>query len=85
MDKDIYGGVADSRPLRRHNPTLGGKRKRETSQMRRKKENKEEEGDEEEDMEEEKEEEQSAVCHPLDSWLLQQRHDFEQSGLQALN
>ena len=36
MDKDIYGGVADSRPLRRHNPTLGAKEReeRETSKIR---------------------------------------------------
>ena len=37
MDKDIYGGVADSRPLRRHNPTLGAKEReeRETSTIKR--------------------------------------------------
>ena len=97
MDKDIYGGVADSRPLRRHNPTLGGKGGRKGKPARWEEEKEKEQrmggggGEGTQDgrrgrrrnkgWEEEREKEQSAVCHPLNSWELQQRHDFEQSGL----
>ena len=53
--------------------------------MEKEQKDEEQKEDEEKEEKEDGEKEQSAVCHPLNSWDLQQRHDFEQSGFQASN